>query len=139
MIVSISTVARMVPFGSPNFDWASRNISFHSRASRWLSILGQIEIRSSAARRRLLGVVEKEQAEVEQRPRDRLAVDEDMLFRKVPTPRAHEQHRRFVVQRIMPAGFRIVEGGCIWGWTPAPTALAATAWNGRRQGSPAAA
>jgi hypothetical protein len=41
MIVSINTVAQMVPFGSPSFDWASRKTSFHSRASRWLSILGR--------------------------------------------------------------------------------------------------
>jgi len=33
-----------------------------------------------------------------------------VLFRKVPAARADEQHRRLVVQRIVPTGFGIVEG-----------------------------
>ena len=40
-IVSISTVARMVPTGIPSASCAATKTSFHSFASRWLSILGR--------------------------------------------------------------------------------------------------
>ena len=41
-MVSISTVARMVPYGMPSSaSWAKMKTSFQSRASRWLSILGR--------------------------------------------------------------------------------------------------
>ena len=37
----MSTVARMVPRGMPSGSCAATNTSFHSRASRWLSIFGR--------------------------------------------------------------------------------------------------
>ena len=40
-IVSISTVALMVPTGSPSSCCAITNTSFQSRASRWLSNFGR--------------------------------------------------------------------------------------------------
>ena len=70
----------------------------------------QVEIGAGAARPQLRGIVEKEQAEIEQRPRHRRAVDQEVLFRQMPAARAHEQHRRLVVQRIVPARFGVVEG-----------------------------
>jgi len=41
MMVSIRTVPRMVPLGTPMVSWARLNTSFQRRASRWLSILGR--------------------------------------------------------------------------------------------------
>ena len=41
VIVSMSTVARTDPCGIPSACWAWVNTSFHSRASRWDSILGR--------------------------------------------------------------------------------------------------
>ena len=40
-MVSISTVARIVPCGTPRAASAWVKTSFHSRASRWDSILGR--------------------------------------------------------------------------------------------------
>ena len=40
-MVSISTVARIVPCAMPSCSSAKVNTSFHSRASRWLSIFGR--------------------------------------------------------------------------------------------------
>ena len=40
-MVSISTVARIVPCSIPSSASAKVKTSFHSRASRWLSIFGR--------------------------------------------------------------------------------------------------
>jgi hypothetical protein len=40
-MVSISTVALIVPTGMPSAAWAWTNTSFQRRASRWLSSLGR--------------------------------------------------------------------------------------------------
>ena len=40
-IVSINTVALIVPRGMPSAAWAKSNTSFHSCASWWLSSLGR--------------------------------------------------------------------------------------------------
>ena len=37
----MSTVARMVPCGTPISSWVITKMSFQRRASRWLSILGR--------------------------------------------------------------------------------------------------
>ena len=37
----MSEVARMEPRGIPSAAWAWTKTSFHSRASRWLSIFGR--------------------------------------------------------------------------------------------------
>ena len=52
--------------------------------------LRQIEIGAAAARQQFLGVVEEEQSEIEQRARDRRAVDQEMLFDQVPAARANK-------------------------------------------------
>ena len=40
-MVSISTVARIVPWSMPRRSSAKLNTSFHNLASRWLSIFGR--------------------------------------------------------------------------------------------------
>ena len=40
-IVSIRTVALMVPLGMPSSSWADSKTSFQSLASRWLSSFGR--------------------------------------------------------------------------------------------------
>ena len=62
--------------------------------------LGQVEVGAGAARQRFLGVVEEVEAEIEQRPRHRLAVDRHVPLEQMPAARAHEQHRRLVVQLV---------------------------------------
>ena len=62
--------------------------------------LRQVEVRSGAAREKLLRVVEEVQREVEDAARDRRAVDPHVLFRQVPTARPHEQHRRPRIQPV---------------------------------------
>src|SRR4029078_6570679 len=99
-IVSISTVARIEPFGMPTYFCEKTKTSFQSRASRRDSIfggskywpvpramrvevrphLGEIKVRAGAARHQLLGVVEEVEREVEERGADRLAVDGDVLL-----------------------------------------------------------
>ena len=52
-------------------------------------------------RHQRLGVVEEEQAEIEQRAGDRLAVDQEVLLVQVPAARAHQQRRDLVVQLVV--------------------------------------
>jgi hypothetical protein len=56
--------------------------------------LRKIEVRAAALRDELLGVVEEEKAEVEERGRDRVAIDQHVLFEKMPAARAHDEGRR---------------------------------------------
>ena len=62
--------------------------------------LGQIEVRAAAGRLQRLVVAQQVQAEVKQRSRDRLPVDLEMAFEQMPAPRAHQQRRDLVVQRV---------------------------------------
>ena len=108
-MVSIRTVARMVPRGiaqrvlrevedivpQPGFEMAFQ--------------LGQVEIRPTALPHKRLGVVEEVQTEIEERPRDLGSVNQKMLFVQVPTARADQQRRDLLVQAVALA-FRAVEG-----------------------------
>ena len=51
-------------------------------------------------RDQILGVVEKEQAEIEQRARDRLAVHKKMLFIQVPPARTNEQRGNLFIELV---------------------------------------
>ena len=62
--------------------------------------LRQIEIRPRSVREQTLGVMEKEQAEIEQRARDRLAVHEEMLFIQVPAAGTNEQRGNLFVELV---------------------------------------
>ncbi len=62
--------------------------------------LGQIEIGAGVAGQQVAGVVEEVEAEVEQRGRHRLAVDEQVLLIQVPAARAGQQHGRLLVQLV---------------------------------------
>ena len=70
----------------------------------------QVKIGACPARYQFPSVVKKEQCEVEERTRHRLAVDEHVCFRQMPAPRPYEQYGRFAVQGVMPSGLRVVEG-----------------------------
>src|SRR5919204_5577204 len=63
--------------------------------------LRQIQVRTRAAFEKLFRVVEEEQAEVEDRARYGLAVDDDVLLVEVPTTRPHDEHRGALVQEIV--------------------------------------
>ena len=57
---------------------------------------GQVEIRARAVGDQGPGVVEEEQAEIEERRRDGFAIDQEVLFHQVPAARAdHQDRRRF--------------------------------------------
>ena len=56
--------------------------------------LRQIEVRAGALANQFLRVVEEEQPEIEQRRRDRLAIDQEMSFVQMPAARPHQQRRR---------------------------------------------
>src|SRR4029079_19520757 len=62
--------------------------------------LRHVEPRAAAALEQLLAVVEDVEAEVEQAPAHRLAVDEEVPLRQVPAARADEQRRRLLVQAV---------------------------------------
>src|SRR5260370_16221901 len=57
--------------------------------------LGQVEIGSGAFREQRSHIVEEVKGEVEDAARNRLAIDEHMLFRQVPSTRAHQEGRGF--------------------------------------------
>ncbi len=63
--------------------------------------LGQIEVGPAAAREGFLGIVEKEQSEIEQGPGNRLAVDQHVLLGQVPAARTHKQRRDLVIERVV--------------------------------------
>ena len=69
--------------------------------------LGQVEIRAEVLRRQCRGVVEGEQAEVEQGPGQARAIDADVFFIQVPAARTHHQHgQAFGLQRVVLAAVR---------------------------------
>ena len=54
---------------------------------------------------RVLGVVEKEETEIEERAGDRLAVDQKMLFGQMPAARADHQGGRVLAELVcFPSG-----------------------------------
>ena len=66
--------------------------------------LGQVEGGRRALGDLGRGIVEDVEAEIEQRPAHRLAVDLDVALGQVPAARTHHQHRRVGLQRIGLAG-----------------------------------
>jgi len=72
--------------------------------------LRQIEIRARAARQQLPRVVEEEQREVEDRARDCLAVDPQVLLVEVPAARPRDQHRGAVLQAVVLAALLEADG-----------------------------
>ena len=62
--------------------------------------LGQVEVRSTAARDQLLRVVEEVQTEVEEAAGDRRPIDFHMLLDQMPAARAHEQRRNLLVEPV---------------------------------------
>ena len=66
-MVSISTVARMVPRGTPRYSWAkTKHVVPQARFEVALH-LGQIEVRARAFVHQRADVVEEEEAEIEER------------------------------------------------------------------------
>ena len=74
-IVSISTVALIVPRSRPSASSAITNASRQSAASCWRLQLGDVEVRPPAALEQRLGVAVHVQAEVHERAGHRLAVE----------------------------------------------------------------
>ncbi len=64
--------------------------------------LGQVEVGAGAAVEQRAGVVEEVQAKVEQRGRDRLTIDQDVLLDQMPAARPHHQRGRLVVRARRP-------------------------------------
>ena len=62
--------------------------------------LRQVEVRAAAVGDEPLGVVEEEDAEIEERRRHRIAVDQHVALEHVPAARTHDEGRRLLVQRI---------------------------------------
>ncbi len=71
--------------------------------------LGQVEVRPRAAVDQLLRVVKKVEPEIEQAPRNRLAIDGHVPLVEVPASRAHQERCGFGVERILPP-IRVLEG-----------------------------
>src|ERR1700724_3112085 len=71
--------------------------------------LRQIEIGAAALGEQRLGVVEEEEAEIEQAARHRRAVDEEVSLRQVPAARPHLEHGGLGIERVVLAVRRIVE------------------------------
>ena len=63
--------------------------------------LGQVEVRARPAGEGLLGVVEEEEAEVEEAPGNRLAVDLHVALDQVPAARPDEQDRGLLLERVL--------------------------------------
>ncbi len=91
--VSISTVTFIVPGGSDSVVSICAEHVVPERRFAMALHFRQIEVRTAIARVQRARVVEREETEIEQRARHRLAVDHEMLFRQMPAARAHHQHR----------------------------------------------
>src|ERR1700677_2708754 len=63
--------------------------------------LGQIKIRATPAFFKLSSVMKEVQTKIEQRARDRLTLHQKMLLHQVPSTRAHEQGRGFVIEFVL--------------------------------------
>src|SRR6266700_6115052 len=62
--------------------------------------LGQVEVRSAAAREEFLRVVEDIKREVEDAAGNRRAVDPHVLFRQMPPAGANEERGELVAERV---------------------------------------
>ena len=79
-MVSISTVARMVPCGMPSFSLAHREHVVPEPRFEMALHFRQIEIRTRSALQLRGCVVEEEQPEIEQRCRYRLTIHQHVLL-----------------------------------------------------------
>ena len=70
--------------------------------------LGQVEVGAAAARQQFLGVVKEVEAKVEEGARHRLAVDEHVLFFKMPAAGADKQYGAASVQFVFLARSGVV-------------------------------
>src|SRR5262249_24742798 len=71
----------------------------------------QVEIGPGTFREQCSHIVEKVKGEVEDAARNRLAIDEHVLFREMPSTRAHQQGRGFFLQAIwLPLGASVFNG-----------------------------
>ena len=93
-MVSISTVARTEPCGTPSSLLRRGEDVVPEPRLEMRFELRQVVVRAGAAREQLHRVVEEVQAEVEQAPRHRPAVEEHVLLVQVPAARARDEHRR---------------------------------------------
>jgi hypothetical protein len=80
-MVSISTVARMVPRGMPSSRCAKWKTSFHR--------FRQIEVRPASLGHQGLGIVKEEKPEIEEAGRNGLAVHQEVLLIQMPAARPH--------------------------------------------------
>ena len=71
--------------------------------------LRQVEVGPAAGGERGLRIEEEVEAEIEQRARHRLAVDDEMLLGQMPAARPDEQHRRLGAELVVLAGLRVGE------------------------------
>ena len=83
----------MVPRGMPSVLREQENVVPQPRFQMALH-LRQIEIGAGALGDQRLGVVEEEEAEIEQRPGDGLAIHQQVFFHQMPAARAHQQDGR---------------------------------------------
>ncbi len=72
--------------------------------------LRQVEIGAAALGQQGPGIVEEIEAEIEQRARHRLAIDQQVLLDQVPAARPDQQHGGLVVEPVRLAGGRVAEG-----------------------------
>ena len=93
-MVSISTVARMVPRGMPSVVLRQVEDVVPQPGLQVALQLGQVEVGPAAALQQLAGVVEEVEAEVEQPAGHGLAVDQHVLLDQVPAARAAPSARR---------------------------------------------
>src|ERR1700676_3083553 len=63
--------------------------------------LRQVEVRTRAVGHQLLGVMEKEQSEVEERARDRFIAEQYVLFVQMPAARAHQQRGSLLIELVL--------------------------------------
>ena len=99
-MVSIRTVALIVPRGRPSSSSRVREDVVPEARLEVALELRQVEVRPGAAVEQAAPVVEEVQAEVEQARGDRLAVEDQVAFGEMPAARPHEQRRDLVAEAV---------------------------------------
>ena len=108
-MVSISTVARMVPGSMPEpLLGEGEHLGPEPRLQMGFH-LRQVERRTRAAVQQFGGVVEEVQAEVDQRTDQRRAVDREVLLRQVPAARPGDDDGELAV--VQPVGLAVLIQG----------------------------
>ena len=110
-MVSISTVARMVPRGSAERVLGGVEDVVPEPRLQMALQLGQVEVRPAAAGEQLAGVVEEVETEVDQAGGDRPPVQQQVLFLEVPPAGTNHERRQLLAQRVALAlGALVFEG-----------------------------